>query len=134
MKLVVDTNVLITFFWKGSVFRRLLADTNLELFSPEYALREINKNSSEIVKRRGISLKEFKILRRELTSIVEFIPLEGYSSFLDKAMRFSPDKEDVDFLALALKLKYPFWSNDRRLKKQTVVDILNTEELIKLLK
>jgi len=42
MRLVVDSNVLFTFFWKNFVFRNIL-DKSVELFSPEYALEEINK-------------------------------------------------------------------------------------------
>ena len=55
MKLVVDSNVLFTFFWKGSVFKNFL-DTPIQLFSPEYALEEINKYSLEIMKKTSLSV------------------------------------------------------------------------------
>ena len=40
---------------------------------------------------------------------------------------------DIDFLALALKLKLPVWSNDSHLKKQSKVIVYSTSELLKSL-
>ena len=41
--------------------------------------------------------------------------------------------EDIDFLALSLELNCPLWTNDALLKKQNLVKILNTKEVINLL-
>jgi len=132
MEFVVDTNVLFTFFWEGSFTRKLLVKQELELFSPEFALEEINLHCDEILKKTGISLEEFKKLRKELAIFVEFIPLEEYSSFMGEASAI-PDPDDVDFVALALKLGCPTWSNDKGLKQQTVVKVFSTSELIESL-
>lgn len=140
MKLVVDTNVLITIFWKNSVFQRLSIKQNLGLFSPLYALEEINKNKQEILEKTKLSLNEFESLRRDLAIRIEFIPLEEYSSFLKKAESLAIElKEedildflkDIDFFALALKLMVPIWSNDKQFKKQSKIKVFTTEELIK---
>jgi predicted nucleic acid-binding protein len=85
MDFVVDTNVLFTFFWERSFTRKLLVKQELDLFSPEFALEEINSHCDEILKKTDISLEEFKKLRKELAILVEFIPLEEYSSFMEKA-------------------------------------------------
>ena len=132
MDFVVDTNVLFTFFWVGSSTRKLLVKQELDLFSPEFALDEINSHCDEILKKTGISLEEFKRLRRELAILVEFIPLEEYSSFMKEALAI-PDPDDIDFTALALKLDCPLWSNDKELKQQTVVKVFSTSDLISLL-
>jgi len=131
MELVVDTNVLMTFFWKNSFTKRIFFDERFEFFSPEYSLEEINSYESEILKKAKISLNEFKRLRRELAIYIEFIPVEEYREFLKKAARL-PDKKDIDFFALALKLKMPIWSNDRHLKEQSMVPVFTTEELVEL--
>jgi len=133
VKFVVDTNVLFTFFWPGSFTKGLLVDQDLEFFAPELALREINEHREEILKKTGISSKEFEMLRRDLGIFVEFIPLEEYSEFLQQASSI-PDKDDVDFVALALKLNLPIWSNDEELKRQSLVKVLSTKELINFLK
>lgn len=45
--------------------------------------------------------------------------------------RVSPDIDDVLYLALALKLNCPVWSNDRKLKNQNAVRIY-TQEIIRI--
>src|SRR3990167_3873185 len=128
MEFVVDTNVLMTFFWKNSLTKRILFDERFEFFSPEYSLEEINLHKSEILKKAKISLSEFKRLRRELAIYTEFIPLEEYKEFLEEAARL-PDTKDIDFFALALKLKIPIWSNDKHLKMQSLAPVFTTKEI-----
>lgn len=48
MKIIVDTNILFSFFWQESLTRKLLITSNLELISSEIALEEIEKYSQEI--------------------------------------------------------------------------------------
>lgn len=132
MKFVVDTNVLFTFFWKNSFTKGLLVDQDLEFFAPEFALEEINKYSNEILEKTSISLEKFKELRTDLAIFVEFIPLEEYKQFLPEALSLIPlYPDDADFLALALKLKLPIWSNDSHLKRQSKVKVYSTSELLK---
>ncbi len=130
MELVVDTNVLYTYFWKNSFARRFLMRMSLELYSPEFALEEINANEQDILKKTGISKEEFKKIREDLAIAVEFIPLDNYKKFLKSAHDFSPDAKDVDFLSLSLKLKLPLWSNEPLLKNQNKVLVLSTADLL----
>jgi predicted nucleic acid-binding protein len=130
MKLIVDTNILFTFFWDNSLAKKLLMKINLELFSPEFALEEINKYKEDILEKTGISEKQFKQHRRDIAIAVEFIPLEEYKAFLKQAIKISPDQNDIDFFALALKLKLPIWSNDSLLKKQNKIKIFSTKDLL----
>ncbi|MBI2043295.1 hypothetical protein HYT25_02820 [Candidatus Pacearchaeota archaeon] len=132
MKFVVDTNVLFTFFWDNSFTRGILLDQDFEFFAPEYALEEINDKTNEIIRKTGISHDKFKELRTDLAICVEFIPTGEYSDFLQKVSDI-PDKNDADFVALALKLKLPLWSNDKQLKKQSLVKVYSTKEILKLL-
>ena len=130
MKLVVDSNVLFTYFWKLSFARQFLMRQELRLCSPEYALEEVNRHKSEIKKKTSLSEEEFKALCNELAIAVEFVPSNAYEDMLAKAGQISPDPNDVDFFALALKLNVPLWSNDALLKKQSVVRICSTEDLL----
>lgn len=142
MKLVVDSNVLFTFFWKNSIFHEIQNTIVMELYSPEYALEEINKYSSDIIKKANISKKEFKNLKTKLISKVTFMPLGDYSGFIKKIedmIKGSSEDEkneilkDIDFITLAYKLNLPIWSNDKLLKKQQIIEIFSTEEIIKLI-
>jgi len=45
----------------------------------------------------------------------------------------SPDPKDAQYLALAMKYGIPIWSNDKRLKRQSIVKVFSTEELIRFI-
>lgn len=51
------------------------------------------------------------------------------NSFLS-LLKISPDPDDADFIALALKAGFPLWSNDRRLKGIEEITVLNTEDVV----
>ena len=134
MKLVVDTNILFSYFWKNSFTKSLIMSDKLELFAPDYALEEINKYKKEIIKKTGISEREFSLLRVDIAISVNFVPIQEYKNFLKKASEISPDKNDIDFFALALKLKLPIWSNDVLLNSQSEVKVYTTKEVVGLVR
>ena len=131
MKFVVDTNILYTFFWKKSLTHRILLRQYLELFSPEFALEEINSHKQDILKKTKLSENEFKELKTDIAIAVEFFPIEKYRDLFESAKKISPDPNDIDFFALALKLDLPIWSNDSLLKKQNAVNVFSTLDLLK---
>ena len=142
MKLIVDSNVLFTFLWESSFFKKISVSQKLELISPEYALEEINRYSAQILEKTGISKEEFSKLKKELAIVVEFIPLEEYSSFLKEFRKLVEPQpqdrkkellEDADFFALSLKMKCSIWTNDKQFKKQMFFSILSTKDVIDLL-
>jgi len=130
MELVVDTNIMYSFFWEKSLTRKLLMKMDLKLFSPEFALEEINAHKPDILKKTKISESKFQQIRKDLAIAVIFVPLKEYKEFLKTASLTSPDPNDSDFFALALKLNVPLWSNDSLLKKQTKIKVLSTSDLL----
>lgn len=141
MRLVVDSNVLFTYFWKNSILRNILTQP-IELLAPEYALEEINKYAEELMKKTSLSKGEFKKTMQKLAHIVYFIPIEEYSSAFYKVttlrsklntQNYNEIIKDIDFLVLAAHLQYPLWSNDILLKKQSTVSVFTTKEIIELL-
>ncbi len=103
---------------------------DMELFAPEYALEEINKYKKDIMNKNNLNDEEFEHIRFNLAIATKFIPLEEYRKELKAALKISPDPNDIDFFALAIKLKLPMWSNDTQLKKQNKIEIITTTELI----
>ncbi len=134
MRLVTDTNILYSYFWKSSLTGNLIINKNMEFFSPEFALEEINKHKKDIMRKTKITENEFNLKKFDLAIFVKFIPIEAYGSFLKKALKISPDQNDIDFIALSLKLRIPLWSNDYLLKKQNEVKILTTSDVVKKIK
>ncbi|MBI1972533.1 hypothetical protein HYS50_00850 [Candidatus Woesearchaeota archaeon] len=142
MQCAVDTNILFTFFWKESFLNLILKEQHITCYAPEYALEEIKKYAPDIQKRAYLSKEEWKTLLQSLAGQVLFIPLENYiSSFsvvVGASQHCSSEQEreaflkDTDFLALGVELKCPLWSHDRLLKKQPLITVLNTRDLIAL--
>ena len=134
-KLVVETNILYSFFWKNSPTHGILksAVSEFELVSPKFALEEFNKHKEEILFNSRIGSSEFSELIKLLSTFVEFIETPEYMEFIDEAKSLFPEHlKDVDFFALALKLNCPLWSNEKLHKEQSKVKIYNTDELREL--
>ena len=130
MKIVVDTNILFSFFKRGSVLRELILSSDIILYSPEFALRELEKYKRDIIDKLKLSDEGYAGLRVELSSHVRFIAQESYSECFEEAGIISPDPKDVDFLALAMRLKLPLWSNDSKLKAQDRIPVLSIKDLL----
>lgn len=130
MGLVVDANILFSFFNEKSKARELSTLSSIILYSPEFALEEINKHRGEILKRFSLSDVQFSLILKLLQIVINFVKSEEYTRFLPKAKEISPDPDDVDFFALALKLECDIWSNDTNLKEQSRVKVFSTKDLV----
>lgn len=133
MKLVVDTNILFSFFWEESLTRKILTTTKFELITPEIAFHELKKYSDEIMNRLKIDPKKFNKMMEELKSIVLFLDSEEYEEYKKEGKEISPDEKDAEFLALCLKYDCWLWSNDSALKNQNKIKVISTEEIVDIL-
>lgn len=131
LKLVADANILFSMFRPDSVTNQIVAENKIMPYSPSFALDELKKYEQEIVNKSRISNFNDALLKIE--NIVNFIPRIEYSNYLAFANKIIEDKKDTDYVALALKLSIPIWSNDKDLKKQKEVICINTTELIYLI-
>jgi predicted nucleic acid-binding protein len=129
MRLVVDMNILFSFFKKWTFTRRLITQHDLVLYAPSYALKEIKKYENEIKKKGKIDASVFDLYKQIVSWFVTFVPSTEYESCKEEAIAISPDPDDVVYFALALKLQCPIWSNDKALKKQSSVKIFSTPEV-----
>jgi len=134
MRLVVDTNVLFSFFKRESVTRRLL--TNFELiepFTPSFCIEELSEHKELIRAKSKLSDPEFEEVFDDLLVFVKVFSLSDYRTFLPAAKRISPDPDDIDLFALALKFGCPIWSNEKAFKNQSEVRVYATAELLGLI-
>ncbi len=133
MKLVIDTNNLFTFFWKGSLLSKLILSEH-DLYSPAFALEEIENNKSEILQKTKLTPNEFEEFKEKLKKVVKFIPFGEYSDKIPEAFELLLEhQKDIDFLALAIKLDATILSNDRELKKQNRIEIYEKSRLSELI-
>ena len=136
MQLVVDANVLLASLLKEAVTRELLLDSRLSLFAPEHLISETLrhlKSNAAVRKRIHLSGQALEELFYFLTQEIETTPKKSYSACMKEALSLAPHAEDAPYLALALSLNLPIWSNDKGLKYQNKVIVYSTSELIKLL-
>jgi len=103
MRFVVDTNILFSFFNEKSKARELSTSSSFILYSPEFALTELEKYKSDILKRFSLSELHFSLIVKFLETTINFVKKDEYKEFLSKAKKLSPDPDDVDFFALSLK-------------------------------
>lgn len=134
MDLVIDANILFSILIRKGKTEEILFSEDLHIFAPEFLFEEFNKYTDLVMEKTGRSKQEFEGLVRIIKKRIKTIPNEETEKYIEKAKKISPDKNDADYFALALKLKCPIWSNDKELKKQEKVTVYSTEDLIKIFK
>jgi predicted nucleic acid-binding protein len=132
MEIVLDANILFAGLIKKGTTAVILFNPNLKIFSPEFVLEEFMKYSSLIQKKMKRTKQEFITIMHQLHQVIIVVPKEEYEEYMDLAEKISPDDKDVQYFALALKLKCRIWSNDSELKKQNKVKVYNTKDLLRL--
>jgi len=142
MRLVIDTNVLLSYFWEGSVFRKVCTEKRAELFAPEYIVEEFKRHALEVSKRAGIAESTLEKICKEALSRLVIIDYKDYSGFMKECKESIGDfnerekaeiLEDLDFLAVADMLCCPLWTSDRLLSRQKKIAVLSPAEIVSLL-
>lgn len=136
MELVVDANILISGLLKDGITRELMFNTTLDLYTSEFIFIEFFNHIKELAKKADMAKNEFKDLAEILVveSNLKIITKEEIKSFTALADKISPDPDDAQYFATALKLNCAIWSNDKELKNQNYVKIYSTSDIIKMLK
>ena len=134
MLVVADANVLISSIISRGFTLDMLFSDKLKIAVPDWIFSEIEEHKDEILKKSKISQDEFGLFIDLIKTRVEIFESSALKGYMKKADEASVDPDDVQYLALALKLECPVWSNDPHFKKQSVIEALTTKELAELLK
>lgn len=134
MELIIDANILISALVTTKAFTYdLIFNDKIKLFAPEYLLEEFEEHKDEIIGKSDLSEEELQLFLSLISIRIDFIPNNEFKEFIKQAEEITPDKDDTEYFALALKLNCSIWSNDKRLKEQDKIKIHSTEELLKLI-
>ncbi len=112
--LILDSNILFTIVIAGRRSRayHIIGEYELNLFMPEEALIEFHRHAEKL---RRYAIKDFETKVMLAFTLVRIVPRELYEDeFRDAyiiARRFDP--KDTPFIALALKLNVPIWTEDK---------------------
>jgi putative PIN family toxin of toxin-antitoxin system len=136
MRLVIDTNIIISSLISNSVRRRILMNSDIELIAPEYTYAEII-NHSDLIKKKGkLTSEDLQYVMDVLFSRIAIYPFDEYSDCYPSAQEIMKDidPDDAPFLALALKTKVDgIWSEDKGFLRQNHVRIYRTVDLVELI-
>jgi predicted nucleic acid-binding protein len=136
MFLIVDTNVLFSFFHSKSKVResfKSLRERGVSLLVPQYMFDELLGIKPEILRDCNLSVDEFSVSLALLLKLLEIVPEGEYEEFIEEAKRISPHLKDAPLFALSRAFdKVPIWSREPRLKRQKVVKVLHDKEVVEL--
>jgi len=116
-RLVVDANPILSALIHGKA-HRILSGSDWEFFTTEHTIREVIGHIPELVKKmgqKGVSIKEADLYFALVVSPFVIRTQDFYKDLLLTARKriAKRDPEDVDLLALGLKLQAPVWTNDK---------------------
>lgn len=136
--LIVDANILFSFFKKESA-RRIVLEKLLKkgtkINVPYEVFLELSNNKDKIIRYSDISSSEFEILMSLLHKHVNAFSDEQFETFIKESIDLAPHKKDLEYFALSLSLKNcPIWSDETSFKEQSKIKIFSTKELLDLLK
>ncbi len=133
MQIVIDANPVISLLIKPNrVIVELLFLEDLEIFAPELLFDEIEQNKGIIIKKSGMTNEEFNKFLSIIKKRISVVPEAEFLKFRGKSEEICPDEKDITYFALALHLKCPIWSNEKRLRNQNHVNVYATHELIEI--
>ncbi|MBI4439472.1 PIN domain-containing protein [Candidatus Woesearchaeota archaeon] len=134
MKVVIDTNILISALIKDSITRRLIVKSGFQFNYPEMSFHELRKHKSLVLDKSGMSEVEYMDVLNDLLSYVNVIPDEAVTQTLEEAAKLMGkiDPDDVVFLAAALTLDAAIWSDDAHFDRQKRIKIFKTKEMARL--
>jgi len=112
IRAVVDSSIVFSLVIKGkqSAYLDFFLNDRLELYAPEEIIYEFRKHSKKL-RDKSDTFEEAMFLA---FSFIRIMPREFYIDVMQKAYNICKfDEKDTPFIALALKLGIPIWTNDK---------------------
>ncbi|MEA3458209.1 MAG: PIN domain-containing protein [Candidatus Thermoplasmatota archaeon] len=135
MKIIIDSNILFSALIKNSLTRRMVLDYNGYFLFPSFIFEEMEKHKGELLKKSKMNAKDFNLLLNLLLRKVMVVPIEALFQYRKKAYEIIKDVDPDDTIFIACALAHPdsvIWSDDKKLKQQTHVRVINTTEMHKV--
>ncbi|PIU22880.1 MAG: hypothetical protein COT13_06040 [Chloroflexi bacterium CG08_land_8_20_14_0_20_45_12] len=135
MEVVVNTSIIISALLKEGLTRKMIFFSPFELYSLPYAREEIEKHRTELITKSKLDENAYQYLLDSIFSKLRIVEADALKPYESKAVEVMKDIDigDSPFIALALYLDCPIWSNDGHFKHQNIIKTYTTEELLRLL-
>ena len=135
MKIIVDTNILLSALIKDSITRNIIIEAEWKFFYPEISFHEVRKYKDLVLEKSGMTEQEYILVLNKLFHNIKLIQEESIYLFLKEADNLlgKIDIDDVAFLAAALSIPNSIiWSDDCDFEKQNQVRVLKTKDVVRL--
>ena len=133
-KMVVDTNAVAAALVREGTSRQILLLSGISFCAPDFLMEELKEHEDIFLAKSGLSVEDYESVMNVVLANIVQIQAGSYLAFKQKALELTHDHDDWPFLALALSLSCPIWSNDKGLRAQKEVKIFTTGELVGLLR
>jgi predicted nucleic acid-binding protein len=136
MRLVIDTNRILSALLTKGFTREIITSTNFEFYTIDYVLEELRKHKTYILKKAGMNDSEFELLFNLVMENINIISDKKVKHRMEKAINIMKNIDIKDSPILACALSIPnegIWTEDKDFDKQNTVKIWKTKDLKKYL-
>jgi predicted nucleic acid-binding protein len=133
MRIVLDTNIFFATIIKDSTTRKIILYYDGSFLFPSFIFDEMKFHFDELIKKSGLSKSEFIAVVSSLLRKMSIIDTKSLIKHREKAMRIVENIDTNDVIFFACALAHPesiIWSDDKKLKNQKQIKVLNTKEII----
>ncbi len=136
MRIIIDSNILFSALIKDSTTRKLILKYDDFFLFPSYIFEEMENHKQELMQKSKMDSEDFERLLQLLLTKVFIVPKEVLTTYRKKALGIVQNIDPDDAVFIACAMAYPesvIWSDDKRLKEQNEVKIINTTEMMEYL-
>lgn len=133
MNIIIDSNILFSALIKDSLTRCLILEYDGYFLCPSKTIQEFKKYYDTIIHKSKLDIDRFNIVMESLFNKLTLVQDDILAPYISQSIEILKNIDIDDFLFIACTLAYPdsnLWSNDSALKKQNVIKVLNTKEII----
>ena len=133
MKIILDVNVILSALIRDSTTRKIILNSEFDLYFPESSLHKIRKYKDYILEKSGLTEEEYNKIMATLFKYIKLVSTEEIEKNWHEAKKIMEhiDKEDVVFIATALSIEDSIiWSDDRHFEKQNKVKVFKTKDIV----
>ena len=130
-KLAADANVILSAI-AGKAALRVFLEEDIEIVTTQFNIEEVREYL-------GVMAEKYALSEEVLESQLKLLPLKEYprsfyKDFIQKAAEKLSvrDSDDIELLALSMKLEVPVWSNYRDFT-DSWIEVYTTAKLLKIL-
>ena len=133
MRLVVDTNIIISALIKDPTTRYIITHIDAELITIGFSDEELNKYKAMILEKTNITSAELEAVLEKIRESMVILGDSIIQRNMPEAKKIMDniDPKDTPFIAAALATNSDIWSDDKHFEGQNKIKVWKTKALEK---